>query len=430
MPSTVELIISHLDAHPNATLTTRDLANQIGRAMTSVKAAAADPRLAAYRQGGGYQSGHGTTWGVQATGGTRTPPAGPRRLVGPVPAPTPPDPVDEDEQDRSDLQAATIRSLTSENKKLRTRLASVRQDIEAVVGAVRPIKAPTFISRAPAKASSRSTAVLCVADWHLGERVFASQTGGYEYDHEIARTGMLDISARFLQWVETQRHGYAIDDLVVLSLGDLTSGNIHPELIRTNSLPATVATARAAELLAETVGGLAPHFGHVRVVEVSADNHGRLDPKPPSKGAAFENWCYLSHAMANALLARYPNVECILSDDPMPVVSIEGHQIMALHGHQIRGGSNGSPYYGLTRHFSRVMACRYDQGLPPLLAVVQGHLHHHAVLEGRIILAPSLIGPSEYSIQLGLHSDPGQLAFLVGQHGIHGMTCFERRTQP
>lgn len=418
--STVTLIQNYLDSQPpSARFNIRELAKQIGRSVHTLHCCSKDAGLTHYQERHGTR---GTVWHR------------PRESAGRPKAKTTsrreaePEPPTEDDSDRLTLAQSTIRNLTAENDRLRTRVASIRQSVEAVAGAVRPIKAPTFTVRARAKTSGSTTAVLCIADWHLGEHVFASQTGGHEYDPDIARTGMLDIASRFLEWVETQRHGYSIDNLTVLSLGDLTSGSIHPELIRTNSLPATVATARAAELLAEVVGGLAPHFSRVKLVEVSADNHGRLDVKPPSKGAAVENWCYLVHRLANALLAKFPNVETLLSDDPMPVVEIEGHSIMALHGHQIRGGSNGSPYYGITRHFARVMQGRYEDGLPPLAAVIMGHLHHFSVCEERIILAPSLIGPSEFSVQRGLRGKPAQLGFLVGDRGIHGLTCFERRT--
>jgi len=54
--------------------------------------------------------------------------------------------------------------------------------------------------------------------------------------------------------------------------------------------------------------------------------------------------------------------------------------------------------------------------------------HEAAALEdGQTILCPSLVGTSEFSRRLGLRGQPGQLAFLVGEHGVHGLTVFRRR---
>jgi len=347
-----------------------------------------------------------------------------------VPAPAPqeiPQPTAE-EEDTLLCQQATIRQLEADNRKLRLSLAQRREEARIVAGAVTPLAPIPAISRKQNSLRPETTLLLAFSDFHLGEIVLPQEMGGVNnYNLEVARDGLLDIVRRILQWTSYQRHGYTIDKAQVLCLGDLIGGGIHPELAANAEVPAPVATAKAGALLAEAVAMLAQDFGQVDVTCV-AGNHDRLAQKTPFKRTNVDSLSHLAYIIARESLGKQKHVHFDLSEDAMPVVEVQGRMIACMHGHQIKA-TGVSPYYGIARRAAAMAHERSGQGKKPPDHILIGHFHHHSTLnDQQVILVPSLIGETEYGRALGLSGAPAQFACLVGEHGLHGLTCFERRT--
>jgi len=321
------------------------------------------------------------------------------------------------------------RSLEADNRSLRNTLASRDEMVQEVIAAVEPVPAiaqPPMVRR---KGRPRATLVLALADWHLGEVVRAEEMGGVNaYNWTIAREGMLDIVRRVCTFADNQRHSANINEVCILTLGDLVSGEIHPELAATNEFRTPVAVARAASLLTEVYGTLATKFRRVRALQVGAGNHDRTDPKPPSKRAVEGSYSTLYHAMSNAQMANCKGFVAETPEDTTPTFDINGHAIVATHGDAIKM-STRTPYYGLREFFNGLSQSAVNAGRKPVSMAAIGHFHRYAVTEdGRMLLCPSLMGLNEWARRQGYRGRPGQVAWMMGDHGPYGMTVFERRT--
>lgn len=422
MPSdpTLAKIVSLLHTvSPEHPLSTRQLARAVDLSYRHVRDLATSPVLAPYRRG---SQGSPLRWARWPLSTTDPIPTVAEKIPETVPKTT-----NDEQEDKILCQQSTITRLESECKKLRLTLATRREEARIVAGAVPAISIPStgIHTKKNRPGDSNHTLLVALSDWHLGEVVSLEETGGInEYNYEIAREGLLDIVTRIIKWVEIQRLGYNIPNIQILGLGDWISGDIHEELTATNEFPAPVAAARAGALLAEAVGTLVQHFSDgLAFCDVIAGNHDRLSHHTPSKKTNQSSLSYLVGTIAKESLRNINHLTFTLHEDPMPLIAIQGRNVVFAHGHQIRASGN-SPYYGIAR---RAASLQQQHGRVDHL--ILGHFHHAAQLnDQQVIMVPSLIGSSEWSMQMGFSAKPGQWACLVGEHGIHGSTVFERRS--
>ena len=328
-------------------------------------------------------------------------------------------------------QQATIDVYQRERAKLKDRIAHAEQFVQEAIGAVQSFQAPKQPARSRSKKRKPVVACLVLSDWHIGETVSPSETAGVnEYDWQIAQERMARIVGDFVAWITMCRASYAIDEVCVISAGDLVSGNIHQELAETNEFPPPVAAANAGNLLGWVYTELAAHFPVVRALQAGAGNHDRLTRKPRAKRRAEDAYTYIVHefATARASAAKNVTVECPLQ--VAPIFDIAGHRVLVTHGNDVRG-QMGIPYYGFARYVarhSRKEQSLLDKGLisAPTKYYIFGHFHHFAILDdGAVMMNPSLIGPNEYDETAQRFAEPAQLAFLVSpHHGAFGHVPF------
>ena len=88
-----------------------------------------------------------------------------------------------------------------------------------------------------------------------------------------------------------------------------------------------------------------------------------------------------------------------------------------------------SPYYGIARIANAIARERMGGRAAPPDHIIMGHFHHYAALEdANVLIAPSLIGATEWSRQKGFRGKPGQLVGIMKDSGILELSVFERRT--
>jgi len=311
-----------------------------------------------------------------------------------------------------------IASLTRDNDKLRKSLGSQEEfanDIKGAIEAADPY--PAFRYTNVKKGSKPVTAVLKLSDWHVGERVSAQETEGYNrYNWALAQLRIYSIVRAFLNWVEVQRAAYNIEECALFCEGDYVSGDIHGELKATNEFPLPVQTARAGMLLGEVFRIITAHFDHVTAYMCGADNHGRLTPKPQAKQKTTNNMSFLVHELAKAVASDCKNLDCVTSECAKILAKVGGWRFLIEHGDSVRGWG-GNPYYGFDRMFGKEAKRRMntDKGFDYWSIA---HFHVPAIIDNRIIVNGSLSGTSEFDHLCGRHSDPAQVAFLV--HPTHG----------
>ena len=330
--------------------------------------------------------------------------------------------------------SSRIAFLVKENVRLQKQherdlsVVGFREDLLATIhAAVRPIEPlKAFPLRKLSKADAEIAAVLKFSDWHIGQVTRAAETEGFgEFNYEIAQNSVDWIVQKFLANIAVNRRIYNIPQLYIFCEGDMISGDIHEELRRTNEWPVPVQAIRSGELLARAVATTAPHFDEIHLIEVGADNHGRLQPKPQAKEKSANNMSFVVYSHANALLARHGNIAPLLAEGMKQVVSVRGVNFMVEHGDAVRGGL----VYGLERERGRESAKRMAAMLDARRGLFDfqrevgfdflsvGHWHVPSILSGNILVNGSLSGTDEFDHSQGRHSPPAQVSFFV--HPTH-----------
>lgn len=297
--------------------------------------------------------------------------------------------------------------------------------VEAVVEAVTALDPlPRVAILKPKKSTSPVTALVHATDWHIGEYIEPAETEGFgNFNWELAQDRVLDQwLPRTLKWLNTQRSGYVIDEIVLLGTGDFVSGDIHDELRRTNEFPLPVQTAKAGDLFGAVGAALARHCVKLKVIEIGADNHSRLVQKPQAKQKTQNSMSTLVYHIANKVMERQSNIEVTIASGMKLLFDVNGHPILGEHGDTVKSWM-GVPWYGMEREVAREAKRRmFSQGFK---YVVMGHWH--VPFFGQYIIGGSLSGTSEYDHSCGRNNPPAQTTMLFGKHGAFNFTPFVLR---
>lgn len=317
--------------------------------------------------------------------------------------------------------------LVSENRNLRAGtgfLEELREDIKGAIQILEPL--PPLPMKYPGKkAEADIAAVLKLSDWHIGERTDPLETEGFgRYNWSIAQDRVQYITQKFLGWVEVHRQAFRIPKLYILGEADWISGDIHEELRRTNEFPIPVQSVKAGQLLAQTIATLAPHFPEVYLIEVGADNHGRLQPRPQFKQKAQNSMSYIVYALANEILAKHKNMQIDFVQGIKALVNINGKAVLTEHGDDVKAWM-GIPYYGIERYRGKeaLKRLRTDLGFDYMSC---GHWHVPGIVSGNILINGSLSGTTEFDHGCGRHADPAQVSFLMHpKYGLFDWTAWQ-----
>lgn len=317
-----------------------------------------------------------------------------------------------------------VKELEKQNLQLLTALDDRRELAEQVASAVVAAPAPKVVVPPRSPHQPEAHAVLKLSDWHIGERILASQTEGFgAFNWATAQARVANITQDYLKWIDAQRRAYNIRRLTVLCEGDFISGDIHEELRTTNEFPLPVQTARAGQLLGSCLVALSPVFEHVHVVFMAADNHSRLVRKPQAKNKVTNSMGYLVGVIAKAVTAQAAHLEWTEPESPTAIVTVGKHRWLTEHGDSIRGWG-GHPYYGFGRRAGKEAIRRMKEHYGHFDYWSFAHWHVPAIIEGWWFVNGSLSGTSEFDSMQGRHSNPAQVGLLMGKHGVCGWVPF------
>lgn len=332
-------------------------------------------------------------------------------------APAPGEPVSEEE-----ILRARVAELERQSRQARKsdvfeeRILGVleRASLERV-----PVFSPLAIPRSK-RSAAKHEFVLLWSDVHAAEVVTREETNGInEYDWQI----MLARHQRILESVCSYQDNrpYPVETLHVFGLGDMLSGNIHPELAETNEMPLAEATVQFGLDAAAWLEQLVPRFKHIRVSGVPG-NHPRAHQKPRAK-QAFDNADWTMYQTMRLALRRYPSVEFdIPKSSAWPVTVAERWRALLFHGDGIRSTMPGVPWGGVMRRVSALQDQYTSAGMPIDLFCL-GHFHTANVVEssaGKVAMNGSVKGVDEYSLkQFGSGRGPQQL--LLTYHPRNGL---------
>ena len=223
------------------------------------------------------------------------------------------------------------------------------------------------------KKNEHGTAVLHISDWHIGSKENVNGFNNFNYD--IACERVKTLTNKYIGWTKMHRAMYTIDELVIIATGDMISGDIHDELIRTNEFSVPEQCVKSAALIAKLANSMSPFFKKVRVEYIVADNHSRTTKKIQF-GDGKNSYNYLVGYMSKLMLSKTQNIEFNLYPEIQKVIKVEKLRYLITHGNCVRGGFAGIPFYSMQRKVGAEAAVRMNMGdTYHFDKIVMGHYH-------------------------------------------------------
>jgi len=260
-----------------------------------------------------------------------------------------------------------------------------------------------------------------LTDWHIGS--YSNVKGFNQFNYKIACERINKYLEKTLEWTYLHRNNYIVNELVILCTGDLISGDIHEELLRTNEFSCPQQCVKASELISHAVATAAPHFQKVRVEFIVADNHSRVTKKPQFEDCT-NNYNYLVGYMAKNHVKDLPNVQFNLYPVLQEVITVQKMKYLTMHGNTIRG-FGGLPFLGIIKNLGREAFYRMNMDSELHFdKIVLGH-YHTSIHSTEFNMGASLSGDTGFDRSCSRHSRAAQTAWLV--HDKHEFDFTEFR---
>ena len=282
------------------------------------------------------------------------------------------------------------------------------------------VSPPNWLIKPNKKKRSAGVPTLFASDWHWGEVVDPNQINGVnEYNVAIAQDRA---KVMIEKTIDLLKNHVALTDypgIVFVLGGDMVSGDIHEELMATNSMEIMPTVIDLFGVLTWCIETLADEFGNVFVPCVSG-NHGRNTHKIRAKGRNFTSFDWLLYQFLSKRFENDTRIQFHIPDGSDAYYSIYGHKYLLTHGDQFRGGDGvigalGPIIRGDHRKRSRnaQIDMEYD-------TMILGHWHQLIQLE-RLIVNGSLKGYDEYAYANNFGFEPPRQALWI-THPEHGLT--------
>ena len=276
------------------------------------------------------------------------------------------------------------------------------------------------------RAASAQSMIAPLADTHIGDNVEADEMVGLNsYNIDIFNKRLYGWATQVLTPAELRRNSVEIDELVIPMLGDMISGDIHMELALTNNDHNMGQMIRGANLIAQALMFLAPHFDKVRVPCV-VGNHGRMTRKPPMKNK-YMDWDYMLYQWVSVFCRNQKNIEFHIPKSFMTSVEVKNRNILVSHGDFVNGAGSGTAISKGILNMRNILQFRKglqdeigklrneEIGLPEYFdSVLIGHFHRIDEIDigtGAIHICGCMKGGDEFAMQrVQAINKPRQLA--------------------
>ena len=299
---------------------------------------------------------------------------------------------------------------------------------ETIYGlSVLPVECPSWLAHPKKSVSPTGVPMVFWSDWHWGEVVDYSQTGGANaYNRTIAaeRVERLVRSTLDLCLNHMVRPDYP--GVVVCLGGDFLSGSIHDELRETNEGYVAQHFVEVQGVLETALRMMADKFGKVFVPCV-VGNHGRTTLKPRAKGRVYESYEWNLYCQLERTFRSDKRFLFHVAGETDAYFSVYGHRFLLTHGDclGVRGGDGIIGALGpITRGAIKVGRSEAQIGRD-FDTLLMGHWHTY-IPRGEatpVIVNGSVVGYNEYArLMLRVpYSRPSQALWFV--HPKHGITA-------
>lgn len=311
-------------------------------------------------------------------------------------------------------QLATTRA---ENNKLRTQSYIAYEVVSQLREEMKNIECDTFVLGCKKPMVGGKRLIMPISDVHYGEVVNPRAINGKnDYNTSISKARH---NALFEDAISTAKiNGCSVLDIPML--GDIFSGNIHDELKETNEAEITQLIIDYFKFICGAIINLKKTFSEVNIYCV-VGNHSRLDQKWKSKNKQYSNYEYILYSFMKEKFDDIDGINVTISDSTVLFAQMGNMTWKLEHGDAYRGGGAFvSPWGTVTRdNFKDYMI--YSEMGKKADAVIMGHWHSAGwiPMQGNnipIIMAPSLVGPGEYSM-LNLHCAYDAAGILIVTDG-------------
>lgn len=259
----------------------------------------------------------------------------------------------------------------------------------------------------PSGSPARSVGLLHMSDLHGGERVDPEQSRGLnEYDEEVLVRRVrryFDAAVEILpRWsADTELAG-----VVLAANGDLVSGDIHEELVRSNTLTSHEQVFLVADEITRGVEALAEAFGAVEV-KFTPGNHARITKKPSIKDYARLSYDTMIGGMVARYFANDERVSVEVAKGIDLTYPILGWNVLQTHGDNIgtRGGQGfGGPGFPIIRG-TKLIDWQASSWYEHYDLILTAH-YHTSMNPGKVLANGSVVGYNEYAQSLRAAYDP------------------------
>lgn len=325
-----------------------------------------------------------------------------------------------------------IIQLEDENRNLKNKLRDTHRDslneeaILSIVGvmASAPSEPPEWMIRVQAKGSEPTPEVPVAlwSDWHYGEVVSRSETGGVnEFNMEIAEKRIRRLTDAMIDLCSNHGPGN-YPGIVINLLGDFCSGGLHPELAKTDEEEIIPSALRVRDLLIAALTRMADVFGKV-YAPCAAGNHGRATQKPEFKRYFAKNFDWMIYQLLARHFADDPRIRIDVRPSNEIHYRVFGQRFLAMHGDMlgVKGGDGiigaiGPIMRGEIKTRGQATSIGNDYDI-----LLIGHWHQPLWLP-RAIVNNALKGFDEYAKNAlrASPSQPSQSLFFV--HPSRGIT--------
>ena len=339
-------------------------------------------------------------------------------------------------QERSEV--TEIQRLTRVNKSLRNKIGNSDWLIGEIasrvedMGILPEIEPVSRIYQSDVMYPNPLKGILAVADPHMEEVVDPSETEGLlEWNFPRFKRALWQTAKKCLAITEIMRARHFINELHIFFLGDMVTGEIHPDVYFSNAFYLPDALTYGPYFWAQFVRELSAHFDKV-ICTCVPGNHGRLDLKPTSKRAVGRNWDTCMYQNIAIQTRDLPNVEWFIPRSPKCVVEVNGWYFLLQHGDRVPQHGGITPYYGMARQRSAETAKRMGLRVRDIEQRVKegllfdydmrGHHHLFGTVEERTLMVPSMMGNNEFGQEkIFASKTPGaRMMFVDEQEGLAG----------
>lgn len=315
------------------------------------------------------------------------------------------------------LQArAALAKQQGSNTRLQARVTELEQSL-ARFAQVRPADqmVPAWLKPKKETGDHHGTPVLMLSDLHLDEVVDPLEMDGQnEYNREIAEQRLQRVVDGTILLMKDYVAGIKVDGIVVALAGDILTGDIHPELVKTNEAPVQASVVHWVPKLASALVHLADEFGSV-FVPTCDGNHDRdaINRRTPTKRRAESSYAWIIYNWLADTLRDDKRITFSISTSPEQRFDVYNTKFLLTHGDAFRSqGGVGGLYPSLLKYLLRKHQA-YSSFNNDFDHALMGHWH--TLLFGPdFVVNGSLKGWDEYARHMGFAPEkPRQALFIV-----------------